>query len=351
MRVAVLGHFGGEKTHLNGQTIKAQNLVGGLRKYTALEVEEINSYGWSRRPLHLLYQIRRSFRSCDGIIMLPAHKGLRVFAPVLAFYGKIYKKKIFYDVIGGWLPQVTAGKKRLAKILRQFDGIWVETSTMADRLKEQGFQNVQIVPNFKELTIGSQEALNETLHRPLRLCTFSRVMEEKGIGTAVQMISKLNKAAGKPLYQLDIYGPVQPEYREKFEKLKAAFPPEIAYRGEAAPEKSPEILRDYFVLLFPTHFYTEGIPGTIIDAYAAGVPVICAKWESFSDVVDEGATGLGYRFDDLADMERVLLETAEVPERLLAMKGKCLERAGDFSPAVLQRIVSAIGGEPGAQGS
>lgn len=346
MKAAVLGHFGGEKTHLNGQTIKAKNLCDGLKEYTALDVEKINSYGWNRHPLRLLMQIRRGFRSCESVIMLPAHKGLRVFAPILALFRKIYRKKIFYDVIGGWLPDMTAEKKRLAKTLKRFDGIWVETSTMADRLKKQGFENVQVVPNFKALTIGSREALDDNLHRPLRLCIFSRVMREKGIETAVQMIRKINENVEKPLYQLDIYGPVQPEFREDFEKLRASFPPEITYRGEAAPEKSPEVLRDYFALLFPTQFYTEGIPGTIIDAYAAGVPVICAKWESFSDVVDQGMTGLGYRFDDLADMERVLLEVAKEPERILAMKEKCLERAVDFSPAVLQKIVRAVGAEP-----
>jgi hypothetical protein len=55
------------------------------------------------------------------------------------------------------------------------------------------------------------------------------------------------------------------------------------------------VLKDYFALLFPTHFYTEGIPGTVIDAYAAGIPVISAKWESYSDVIDEGVTGIGYK--------------------------------------------------------
>ena len=58
-------------------------------------------------------------------------------------------------------------------------------------------------------------------------------------------------------------------------------------------------MKYYFALLFPTRFYTEGIPGTILDAYAAGIPVICSRWESCADVVDDGVTGITYPFEDM----------------------------------------------------
>ena len=53
------------------------------------------------------------------------------------------------------------------------------------------------------------------------------------------------------------------------------------YCGIKDPKDSVKTLKNYFALVFPTRFYTEGIPGTIIDAYYAGVPVIASKWESF----------------------------------------------------------------------
>ena len=66
------------------------------------------------------------------------------------------------------------------------------------------------------------------------------------------------------------------------------------------------MLKNYFLLAFPTKFYTEGIPGTILDAYAAGVPVIASKWESFFDVIEEGKTGIGYEFDNQKELEKIL---------------------------------------------
>lgn len=99
-------------------------------------------------------------------------------------------------------------------------------------------------------------------------------------------------------------------------------------------------MQKYFALLFPTHFYTEGIPGTIIDAYAAGVPVISAKWESFSDVVDEGVTGIGYDFDNADQFEKILLEVAQNPNVLLNMKENCIRKAKDYIPELAIQIMT-----------
>ena len=53
------------------------------------------------------------------------------------------------------------------------------------------------------------------------------------------------------------------------------------------------------------------IPGTVIDAYAAGVPVISAKWESFADLIRDGETGIGYPFGDENALEEILRDLAE----------------------------------------
>ena len=92
-------------------------------------------------------------------------------------------------------------------------------------------------------------------------------------------------------------------------------------------------------MLFPTHFYTEGIPGTIIDAYAAGVPVICAEWQSFSDIVDRGVTGFGYEFDNAAALEKILYDVAQNPQTMLDMKKNCLRKAKEYLPESAMRVL------------
>ncbi len=341
--VAILGHFGEKRNLLNGQTIKTSNLVEGLTKYGNLEVCKIDSHGWTKHPWLLLKQIRVAFMTCDAIIMLPAQNGVRVFAPLLIYYKKKYGKKVFYDVIGGWLPAFLRSKHYLQNVLKSFDGIWTETATMKSELDQMGFKNTTVIPNFKELRPLKTDELVYPAGTPFRLCTFSRVMKEKGIESAARAVKNVNERLGFIAYSLDIYGQIEAGSEDWFESIRKEFPHYVLYKGCVAADKSVEVLKDYFALLFPTHFFTEGIPGTIIDAYSAGVPVISARWESFSDVVEEGRTGIGYEFDNMRELENVLLSVTYNPQKLLGMKKSCLEQINHYVPeTVIKEIIKII---------
>jgi len=242
-------------------------------------------------------------------------------------------------VIGGWLPQFLTNKKRLTKTLKKFEGIYVETNTMKRALEAQGFRNVLIMPNCKQLTPISEDSLMPSNELPYRLCTFSRVMKEKGIEDAIDAIKAINEKAGKIIYTLDIYGQVDGAQIEWFEELKQRFPAYVAYGGLVPFDKSVEVLKDYFALLFPTRFYTEGIPGTIIDAYAAGIPVISARWESFADIVEEGITGFGYEFGSIEDLTNKLSYAAENSEEVFSMKSSCLAYSKRYLPKEAIRVL------------
>lgn len=338
---SVIGHFAFGKTFLDGQTIKTKILTEELQKKLGQEqVLIIDTHGGlktlAKAPVQILYALKNS----QNVIIFPAHNGLRVYAPLLSRLKRFFKnKKLHYVVIGGWLPQFLTKRKGLAKALKKFDGIYVETDTMKSALEARGFENVFVMPNCKKLTVLSESELVYPQGVPHKLCTFSRVMREKGIETAINVIKKVNDQLGYLAYSLDIYGQVDTTQTEWFENLKKHFPEGVRYCGCVDADKSVEILQSYFALLFPTHFYTEGIPGTIIDAYAAGIPVISAKWESYSDVVDEGVTGIGYDFDDVEQFAQLLLNIAENPNTLLEMKYACIEKAENFIPANAIRVL------------
>ncbi len=327
MQIAILGHFGFGQTLTNGQTIKTKMLSEGMKGIRGISVSEIDTKGWKKHPLRLYKNIKRAFQNSDCVIMLPAHGGVRIFAPLFVKFKKKYGKKIIYDVIGGWLPQLLQGKKKLQKALRAFDGIWVETSTMEKKLKEMGYSQVTVVPNCKQLERIQEADLVYPQGEPLRLCTFSRVAKDKGIAEAVNAISNAHKTLGREAFTLDIYGPIAESEKEWFAALQAEFPSYVRYEGCVDASESVGVLKEYFALLFPTRSYTEGVPGTLIDAYAAGIPVLSAKWESFSDVVEEGITGLGYDFESVDGLEKLLVMAAGQPQILTDMKRACLQKA------------------------
>jgi len=104
-------------------------------------------------------------------------------------------------------------------------------------------------------------------------------------------------------------------------------------------KESVDILKQYYALLFSTRYYTEGVPGTIIDAYAAGVPVISSKWESFSDVIEDGVTGFGYEFGNFEDLKVKIKQAIEQQSVWMGLKNNCLKRANDFTPKEAMKIL------------
>ena len=339
-KVSVIGHFAFGKTCLDGQTVKTKIITDELQNQFGQEqVLKIDTHGGAKTLLKAPFQVLRALKNSANVLIFPAHNGLRVYAPLLSFFNRFFGRRLHYVVIGGWLSEFLKVRKHLSGCLKRFDGIYVETNTMKTALGAQGFDNVYVMPNCKKLTALSEEELVYPGGVPYKLCTFSRVMKEKGIATAVDVIRRVNDRLGYIAYSLDIYGQIDSAQAQWFDDLKEGFPDYVHYCGCVDANKSVEVLRNYFALLFPTHFYTEGIPGTIIDAYAAGIPVISARWESFSDVVEDGKTGIGYDFDNEKQFENVLITVAEDPKTLLDMKGKCLCKAGDYAPEKVIRIM------------
>ena len=222
-------------------------------------------------------------------------------------------------------------KKRLQRNLKKFDGIYVETNTMKVNMEKLCFSNIYILPNCKELKILKENELVYAASKPFKLCTFSRVMKEKGIEDAVNAVEEINKKYGETVFTLDIYGQIDSMQTEWFESLQSRFSKDISYKGLVPFDKSTGVLKNYYALLFPTRFYTEGIPGTIIDAYASGVPVISAKWESFNDLVNEKIVGYGYTFGNYNELIKCLYIISKNVNEFNLMKKNCLVHAGKYS--------------------
>lgn len=340
-KVGIIGHFAFGHKAANGQTIKTKILAESLEKeFSEKQVLKIDTYGGIKALIKSPIQVLSALKKAQNVVILPAHNGVRIFGRLLPLFKKFFKnRKIHYVVIGGWLPKLLKSKKQLTNALKKFDGIYVETNTMKNALAAQGFQNIIVMPNCKELNILSSDELVYSQEAPYKLCIFSRVSKEKGVEDAVNVIKTINEKEGKVLFTLDIYGQVDSGQEEWFENLKSNFPHYINYGGVIQFDKSVEVLKTHFALLFPTRFYTEGIPGTIIDAYAAGLPVISAQWESCSDIVNE-KTGYTYEMGNNEQLTDILYQVASDPEMILNKKTQCLNEAEAYKTTTVIKILT-----------
>lgn len=339
-KLCVIGNFGSGKGNYDGQTVKTHNTYQALCNILGTKnVTFINTNGGLKKIPVLIFKTILAAYQNRNIIMLPAQNGLKLFAPLLSVLSGICNCNMHYVVIGGWLPDVLSYNTILRKSLINFCGIYVETNTMKIELEKEKLKNVYIFPNFKHIKVLNESELVSIKKEPLKLCTFSRVMKEKGIEDAVNAVKAVNDAIGRNVYTLDIYGQIDNEQTEWFNELQKTFPDYVKYKGLVPFDKTTEVLKDYFLLLFPTKFYTEGIPGTIIDAYAAGVPVVCSKWQSFADLVDD-SVGYGYEFSSEEALKNLLRKIYfEDIDKILAMKKACILKSRQYMPEKVVKIL------------
>lgn len=341
-KVCVIGHFGFGKEMLNGQTIKTKIITAELEKQLGGEqIMKVDTHGGARALPRVMIQMAEGFRSCENIIILPAQNGVRVFVPLCVAFHKLYQRKLHYVVIGGWLGNLLEANPGILRALDSFTGIYVETRTMKHDLEKRGLRNLYILPNFKDIHVLTEDELVYPTGEPYRLCTFSRVMKEKGIEDAVDAVKAVNEKYGRIVYTLDIYGQVDTEQIKWFEDLKESFPDYVRYKGLVPFYKTVERLKDYYALLFPTYYSGEGFAGTLLDAMSAGVPVIASDWKYNSEVVVQNETGILVTPKNVTALTWALEST--LSGNLNEMKRTCINEAQKYAPnAVVQVILERL---------
>ena len=340
VKIGIIGYFANGKSVIGGQEAKTCTVAQYLTsEYGENEVVKFDTYRVKKNFLYSPFQAMKALKKCSNVVILPAHNGLRVYAPLLNFFRKFFKNiKLHYVVIGGWLSEFLQKRKRLSKQLKRFDGIYVETNTMKRALEEQGFTNIVVMPNCKDLKILKPEELVYPTGEPYKLCTFSRVMKEKGIEDAVNAVKEVNEEAGRIVYTLDIYGQIDSGQIQWFENLQTTFPDYINYKGVVDYDKSVDVLKNYFALLFPTYYEGEGFAGTILDAFASGVPVIASDWKYNAEIVNDNV-GFIYSIGDKQAFLKLLKSITENPAILLDKKTQCLTEAERYKPENVVRIL------------
>ena len=251
------------------------------------------------------------------------------------FVSELLKKEVYHDCIAGSLDRELAGHPKWFKFINEFKVNWMESPEQVEKLQKMGISNVKYLPNFKHIEPVSLEEMRAFQYsKPFRFCTFSRVEPKKGIEDALKVIQQINNTEGV-VAQLDVYGPVQPGFEEWFEQIQNTYRGICNYKGIVDPHDSVGVLKYYFALLFPTQYYTEGMPGTIIDAMFAGVPVIARRWAWCDNMIQSGYNGISYDFDNPELLKEIILQVVNNPQTILSLKENCLKESNKYSEEVI----------------
>lgn len=343
--VCLIGHFGGSETFYDGQTVKTLMLEDAFRRYgPQLTIYKADTFDYRRNKWKFFRDLTVGVFSSNRIVLCVSKRGRRVFFPTCYVLAKLFHKKVFYSTIGGRLADEARENRKVKKYLSSFQKIWVESRALEQNLREQGIANAEYLPNFKFLPVLTPEELPAQIHKPMQCVIFSRVSAEKGVGDAIDAVTQINRESGETEVRLDIFGPVQEGYTAELEQRVAASGQAVSYCGTVRPDESVSVIQKYDLLLFPTRYRREGMPGTIIDALASGVPVIARRWCYCDEMLSHGETGYCYDFDQPQQLRYWLEYALSHQEELLDMKVNCLTAAQRFcaqtvAPVMVQQLL------------
>ncbi|MCG8883435.1 glycosyltransferase family 4 protein [Tenacibaculum finnmarkense] len=335
--IVVFGYFGYTKNKLDGQTVKTRSILELLNKNEVDNITYIDSPELRFSLLYILNSFIKIIR-CKKLVYIPAHNSLKYILPIFFIFSFIFNFKIYYFVVGGWLIEFLKKNKKHVFLLKNIELILPETQIVCNELiNEFNFKNVRNFPNFRKGKnfIPSLKKVNA----PIKLVYLGRIQEKKGISVILKLAKILLERNIDVV--IDLYGQVDESYNEfLFTKLKSLH--NINYKGSLLPEDIYGRLDEYDLMLFPTKYYTEGLPGTILDAYMSGIPVVATNWKHAKEFIDENITGIISNFNKELEFIDSVISLLNNPEKINEMKKSAYKKSFNFSETKAQNIIREI---------
>ena len=341
--ICVLGAFGYDNNQLDGQTVKTRNVYKLLQKSFSGKLYGVDTIHIRRNPLSafklLWYLIR-----CKTLIIIPCLNNLTYIFPLTYYLSKIFRYNIIHICIGGWQVEYFKGNERFKAHplqLRQSKKIKAFLPEMLrvdnDLRTQLGFENTEMFPNFRFMSEDTQRI--ETTSNTLRLVFLARVDKKKGYDTIFSFAEEVENNHYDII--IDFYGPINEEDKEEFLSLVEQHKGAVGYKGVLQQDEVTAYLTNYDVMLLPTTIYTEGFPGSILDAYIAGIPVIATEWKHSHEFIEDQKTGFIIPFGDCQkDFNDKVLSFYNDREMLSHMKVLAFQKRLQYSDQTAWSILS-----------
>jgi glycosyltransferase involved in cell wall biosynthesis len=176
---------------------------------------------------------------------------------------------------------------------------------------------------------------------PLKVAVVARMIAPKGIAEAVEATRRARSLGAA--VELDLYGPLDSTDRRAIpEAMLKQWSTEPGIRWRGRTDDVAGVWREHHVAMFLST-YREGVPRTLIEAAAAGRPIITTDMPGCRDLVRDGREGLLVPSRDVDAAARALLKLARDPA-LRARLGAAAHRRfhEGYTEAAVKNAVSGV---------
>lgn len=291
-KIGIWGQYGNGGQIADGQAVRTTIVTNELKKkYGEENIKIVNSNNWKSHPFEFFLKTVSLVAECENVIIAPADNGFKTIVPIFDFFNRFCHRKLYYMVIGGFLPKLLKDKHKFVKMLRKYERLYVQTPNIKADLEKFGIINVDYLTNLKPIEAIPETEIKLSNEKYIKLCTFSRINQEKGIEEALEAVKIANEKLGGRFITLDMYGLVASKHKAWFSDVQDKYKDIGNYCGIVNYDQTVNVLKNYFALIFPTYYHGEGFSGNVIDSYFSGLPIIATDWLYNKDVVKNGENG------------------------------------------------------------
>ena len=200
--------------------------------------------------------------------------------------------------------------------LKRFDRVYPLSPALLDHLKKNKFNpfKLQLILNAVDLSAFDFHFNVRQADDPFSLLFVGRLCRPKGIFDLLDAFSKVKTVAPVTLTVVGD-GPDRMELEELSRTLGVAD--KVKFIGAVA--SIAHLLKYSHALVLPS--YSEGIPRVVMEAFAAGVPVIGTAIPGIKQLVEEGLTGLMVPVGDPKSLAQAVRQMCERPDLAQRMAG------------------------------
>ena len=182
----------------------------------------------------------------------------------------------------------------LSSLARRIDLFLVRSQAMAARVMEMGVPARRVRVHHTGIPIRQFRPVPRQPAAPPTFLCCSRYVDKKGIDDAIRAADLLRRR-GAPPFRLRIHGegPLGPSYRALVASLDLGDVVEVGPRISRAAVRTA--LAEAVALIQASRTAadgsTEGIPVVLIEAIAAGLPVVATRHAGIPELVRDGEAG------------------------------------------------------------
>ncbi len=278
-RIVYLGRF---TPTTGGNTAKNTALFNELINETP--VEKVDLTLAKKGNIRTIYRCIKAILSRkNNLIIGSAAKMRRIFSFILFHINRKTMNRSIVIIMGGQFGKQIIEDYKYQTCLKEYNQLYVETDGMIKDLNQMGIMNVSLFPNCRKKP-ASDIKVRE--HQKPECVFFSLIQPQKGADLILEAAEKAKDI------QFHFYGKVVPEFRNQFMTTVESLE-NVHYHGvfHGSSDEVYMELNKYDILLFPTKWDTEGVPGILVEAKIAGLVLIVSNMSYNAEFVKDGKDG------------------------------------------------------------